>query len=108
MGVNDIKGADEILGLIDVIYKGPAHVVDLFDEIQVQVKGTSVIVNPFDPVIEALSIPHPGKDVHFVALSLEGGGQLGHMDPNTPDRDRIKGFPGQQGDPQNTPPPSFI
>ena len=104
MGMNDVKGAHEILGLIDLIHEGPAHVVDLFDEVSAQVEGTAVIVHPFDTVVRALSEAHPGVDVHFVALPLQGGRQLGHVDPYPTDWDRVQGFPRQQGNSHNAPP----
>jgi hypothetical protein len=46
-----IEGANEILGLKDMMDKRPAHIVDFCYEIRIQLKRAAVIMDPVDPIV---------------------------------------------------------
>jgi len=70
MGMDDIKGTDKILGLKEMINHGSTHIVDLLDKVIIQLKGTTVIMNPVDEFIICLSLSHASKDMDIMPLSL--------------------------------------
>jgi len=46
-----IKGANEVFGLKDMMDKRPAHIVDFYYKIIIQLKGATVIMDSVDPIV---------------------------------------------------------
>jgi hypothetical protein len=86
----NIKRAYEIFGLKDMVHKRPAHVVNLFYEIRIQLEGTAVIMDPINAFVGLLVWPGSGEDVHFMSFSIKGSCQLSHVNTDATDSDGMK------------------
>ena len=62
-----------------MLHKRPAHAVDLFHKIGVQLERTTMIVDAVNPLVVLLTVPHSREHVHFMALPLQCGAQLGDV-----------------------------
>jgi hypothetical protein len=52
-----------------------------------------MVPDPVDPLEVRLAVAHPGEDVDLVPLPLEGRGQIGDVDTDPTDGDRMEGLP---------------
>jgi hypothetical protein len=83
--VNDVESSDVALGFEHVVNEGPAHIVDFIDEVWMEVKRATMVVDAVDSLVPVLAVSHPGKYVYFVTSALECGSQFGDMYANTTD-----------------------
>jgi hypothetical protein len=90
MRMDYIEGANEILGLKDMVHKRPTHVVDFCYEIRIQLKRTAVIMDPVDPIVVRLAMSYPGEDMHFMSFPVKGSRKLGDVSTYAADSDRVK------------------
>src|SRR5262249_17439235 len=97
--VNDIEGADVVLTLEYMMDEGTAHVVDFIHEIWMQIERTAMVMDAINPLVMPLSRAHSGEDMNFMTLSVQRGGQFGHMHTHAADTNRMQRFPGKHCDP---------
>jgi hypothetical protein len=94
VSMNHIKMmAHVILGLEEVMDKGPAHVVDFLDKVRVQVEGTAMVMDSINPLVPTLSLTHAGENVDLMPFSLQGSSQLGDVNPHTSNGDGVQRLP---------------
>jgi hypothetical protein len=90
--MNNIERTYEVFGLKDMVHKRSAHVVNFFYEVRIQLEGTAVIMDPINAFVALLAGSHSGKDMHFMSFSIKGSCQLGHVNADATDSDRMKRF----------------
>jgi hypothetical protein len=59
-----------------MVNEGPAHIVDFFDEVGVQVEWTTMVVDAVDPRVVGLAMSHAREYVHFMVFPFKGSGKF--------------------------------
>ncbi len=89
MRMNDIKWADVILRLENVMNEGPAHIVDLIDKVGMKVEGATMVMDTINPHVVRLSLAHARKNMDLVSFALERCGEFRHVDSHAANRNGV-------------------
>ena len=95
VSVDDVKGADEIFSLEDIMDERATHVIHFFHEVRVQGEWTPMIVDPVDPPIVVLAVSQAREHMHFMTFPLQSGGQLRGVRTHASYRDRMERLPSE-------------
>src|SRR6266566_3496504 len=93
MSVDDVEAPKLILLLEEMPDQGPAHVLNFINKVPIGLKGTVMIPNSVDLKDSTGAVAWPGKNVHDVALALEGCRQFRHVGRDSTHCDRMERFP---------------
>jgi hypothetical protein len=96
--VNDVESTDVILNSEEFVNESPAHIVDFVHEIGAQVEVAAMIMYAIDSVVTRLLMAAAREDVHFMTAPIQGSGQLGDMNADSPDGDPMQRLPRKQSD----------